>query len=325
MYRGLAGFNVQFDDDDSGDETDPNPEALRLPSGPYDIAMVFQDRVFDRDGFLVYDQLKHDGMLGDTFLVNGVVQPYLRVKRRKYRFRFLNGANARFHELALSSGQPFMQVASEGSLLEFPLARQSILMGMAERVDVVVDFSAYPTGSEIYIENRMQQDDGRGPKQSLARGIPLLKFIVDGPAADPSLLKPNLRHPFPLPPPATQRRFFQFERTNGAWAINGNLWDKDRIVATPRLDDVEIWTLKNGGGGWWHPIHIHLNLFDVLSRNGAPPPAWERAKKDTVVLGPNEQVELRMHFRRFQGRYVFHCHNLEHEDTAMMARFDTMF
>lgn len=324
VYRGLAGFNVQYDDDDSGDETDSHPDALRLPSGPYDVAMVFQDRVFDRDGMLVYDQLAHDGMLGDSYLVNGVVQPFLRVKRRKYRFRFLNGANARFFELALSSGQPFVQVATEGSLLDFPLPRPSILLAMAERVDVVVDFSAYPQGSEIFIENRMLQDDGRGPKQSVARGTPLLKFIVDGPAPDASLVKSRLRHDFPPLPEPTQRRFFQFERRNGAWAINGELWNENRIVATPRLDEVESWTFKNGGGGWWHPIHIHLDLFEIKRRNGAPPPPWERAKKDTVVLGPNEEVELHIRFRTFRGRYVFHCHNIEHEDMAMMARFDTI-
>ena len=325
VYRGLAGFNVQRDDDDSGDETDPSPEALRLPSGAYDIAMVFQDRVFDRDGQLVYDQLAHDGMLGDTFLVNGAVQPFLRVKRRKYRFRFLNGANARFFELALSSGQPLVQVASEGGLLEFPLPRPSILMGMAERVDVIVDFSNYPQGSELYLLNRAEQDDGRGPNRLGGPGTPLLKFIIDGPAEDASLVKPLLRHAFPpVTGPIVQRRLFEFSRSQGAWAINGNLWDPNRIVATPLLEDTEVWTLKNGGGGWWHPIYIHLSLFEILSHNGAPPAPWERCKKETFVLGPNDEVEILVHFRRFRGRYVFHCHNLEHEDMAMMARFDTI-
>jgi len=325
VYRGLAGFNVQLDDEDSGDETDPNPDALRLPSGPYDIGVVFQDRLFDFDGQLLYDQLAHDGFLGDTMLVNGVVQPFLRVKRRKYRFRFLNGANARFFELALSSGQPFVQVATEGGLLERPLERRSILMGMAERVDVIVDFSLYPTGAEIVLENRCRQDDGRGPDGTTSFGTPLLQFIVDGPADDPSVVRPVLRRPAPPSPGfITERRRIELGRTNGAWAINGYLWDPDRVLARPRLGETELWTFRNSSGGWWHPMHVHLNLFDVVSRNGAPPPPWEQAKKDTVVLGPNDEVDVRIRFERYRGRFVFHCHNIEHEDMAMMARFDTV-
>jgi len=325
VYRGLAAFNVQFDGRDSGDETDPDPNALRLPSGAFDVGIVLQDRLFGFDGQLLYDQLAHDGFLGDTMVVNGVVQPFLRVKRRKYRFRFLNGANARFFEIALSTGQPLVQIATEGGLLERPLERRSILIGMAERVEVVVDFSAYPAGSEIVLENRCKQDDGRGPDGTTAFGTPLLKFIVDGPADDPSVVSPMLRSPAPPPmDPIIRRREFEFNRRNGAWAINGYLWDGDRVLADPRLDETETWILRNNSGGWWHPIHIHLTFFDIVRRNGAPPPPHEQARKDTVVLGPNDEVEIRVRFRRYRGRFVFHCHNIEHEDMAMMARFDTV-
>ena len=98
-----------------------------------------------------------------------------------------------------------------------------------------------------------------------------------------------------------------------------------RPVATARLDRGEIWRLRNDSGGWWHPVHIHHEFCRVLSRNGKLPPLDERdgmAKKDTLLLRDNETVEVYVKFRDYVGPWVFHCHNLEHEDMAMMARFD---
>jgi hypothetical protein len=96
----------------------------------------------------------------------------------------------------------------------------------------------------------------------------------------------RLRDPFPPEPFPAVRRSFEFARSHGGWVVDGEFWDVNRIVANLRLNDTELWTLKNGGGGWWHPIHIHLALFLIQKRNGAPPPAHERAFKDTVVLEP---------------------------------------
>ncbi|HEY6195086.1 MAG TPA: multicopper oxidase domain-containing protein [Candidatus Eisenbacteria bacterium] len=325
VYKGLAAFYVRYSDVDPGNENNPGPRGLRLPSGPFDVAFVIQDRVFNGDGSLFYDPAVHDGFLGDTFLVNGAVQPFFRVKRRKYRFRILNGSNARFYELFLSSGQPFVQIATEGGFFESPLTRRSILIAPAERVEIIVDFSAYPQGAQIVLENRLKQDNGRGPDGPAAFPTPLMRFDVDGTAPDASVIPNRLRDPFPTDPfPPRNRRLFEFARSNGGWVVNEQFFDANRSVAQPRLDDVELWTLKNGGGGWWHPIHIHLSLFELLRRNGAPPQPFERAMKDTIVLGPGDEVDLRMQFTDFRGRYVFHCHNLEHEDMAMMARFDTV-
>ena len=128
VYRGLAGFYIYQNELDTGDEA----TGLRLPSnkfkggdvGPFDIGLVIQDRLFDRDGHLVYNSFDHDGFLGDKFLVNGVIQPFLRVARRKYRFRFLDGSNARFYEFFLSSGQSFVQIGSDDKLLPHPLVRR---------------------------------------------------------------------------------------------------------------------------------------------------------------------------------------------------------
>ena len=267
-------------------------------------------------------------MLGDTFLVNGAVQPFLRVKRRKYRFRVLNGSNARFYALGLSTGQPLLQLGTEGGFFEAPLPRDSMLIGVAERVEFILDFTNVPTGTQIVLEDRLHQQDGRGPagdfqNPELREHIPLLRFDVEERVPDASVIPARLRDPFPPDPfPPVQHRHFLFERSQGAWQINGRFFDGNRVDANPRLNDIEIWTLRNGGGGWWHPIHIHLSPFEILRRNGVPPPPWERAMKDMVVLGPNDEVDLRIHPHDYRGRYVMHCHNVEHEDMAMMLRWD---
>lgn len=323
VYRGLAGFFLRFSNRDPGDENDPR--GLRLPSGPYDIGLAIQDKHFGPDGQLVYDSNQHDGFLGDVMVVNGAVQPVLRVKRRKYRFRFLGASNARFFDLYLSTGQPFTQIATEGGLFERPIQRRGILFGPGERHEVIVDFSQYPQGAEIVLENRLEQKSGRGPDGPAAFPTPVMKFIVDGTAPDPSVVPFQLRSPFPADPfPPAVRRRFELGRKNGAWAINGELWDPERVVAQPRLDDVEIWTLRNSSGGWWHPMHIHLALSQILSRNGRRPDPWDQGMRDMVVLGPGDECDVRIQFKTYRGRYVFHCHNVEHEDMAMMARFDSV-
>jgi FtsP/CotA-like multicopper oxidase with cupredoxin domain len=174
------------------------------------------------------------------------------------------------------------------------------------------------------------QNDGRGPTDTLvAPGMPVLRFDVGDAAADPSVLPPPVTA---FDPPdvasAVKTRLFEFNRDNGAWAVNGNFFDLDRVDAAPLVDSAEIWILKNGGGGWNHPIHIHFEEFRILSRNGRKPPLFEQGRKDVANLGPGEEVRVLMKFRDFAGttgfnnQYVMHCHNLVHEDHAMMIRFD---
>src|SRR5262245_50980402 len=164
VYRGLAGFFLHFNSFDTGNENDP-PPALGLPSGKFDIGLVLQDKQFNQDGFLVFDDFDHTGFLGDKFLVNGLIQPFLKVARRKYRFRFLNGSNARFYELFMSNGQPFVAIATDDDLLEHPVTVQSFRIAPAERVEVVIDFSKFKIGDEVFIVNRLEQDDGRKEEQ----------------------------------------------------------------------------------------------------------------------------------------------------------------
>ena len=353
-YRGLAGFVLCVDPLDSLDENDPSPCALKLPSPPYDIPLAIQDKRFAVDtktdtASLVFSTFDHDGFLGDKFLVNGAIQPFLEVKRRKYRFRFLNASNARIYQFFLtnsdpnttSPGQtfPMTQIATEGGLLSRPLLLRSFTIAMAERVEVVIDFSGFPNGTKLYMENRLAQTDGRKPDGLRSRGDLILEFRVVGETVDdPSRVgipdkNGNLfLRPFdPICSALTQGavyRTFEFDRSHGAWTINGQLaGDLETPIATPKLRQPEIWRLVNNSGGWWHPIHIHSEFFRVLTRNGRMPPLIEQdgiSKKDTILLRSNESVEVFLKFKDYVGPFVFHCHNMEHEDMAMMARFDVL-
>ena len=379
VYRGLAGLFLMHDNPvleplaidplgselselsehtrDIGDETlAPTPELphlLQLPSGAFDIPLVLQEKTFGLNGELIYDLFNTDGFLGEQYLVNGKVQPYLAVKRRKYRLRFLNGSNARIYHLFLSDqngrSYPLKQIATEGGLLAKPLIRPNgVLLGNAERIEVVIDFRQFPFPqfSELYIENRLLQDDGRGPNgkfekpELAARGTQILKFKLEDVVSDPSRV-PDVLRPFPeISAPALSHapiRTFVFDRTNGQWAINGQLaGDLSSVIARPKVGVGEIWRLVNKSGGWWHPIHIHHGLLRVLKRNGKLPfdgtgadfgQSVERdglARKDTIVLGPNSEVEVYVLFEDYLGAFTFHCHNMEHEDHQMMARFDVV-
>ena len=330
VYRGLAGFYLVFDELDSGNEL----TGLGLPSGPYDIPLALQDKRFVANGSLVYDTDEEDGFLGDKFLVNGVIQPRLRVKKRKYRFRLLNASNARFYRLYVTkaSGQtfPFDQIATDGGLLAAPIRGiKSFQIAPAERVEIVLDFRQFSTGDTVFLENRLEQDDGRGPDEVVAQGTRIMQLIVEDAVADPSKVPDVLRPCEPIPQSELNRatrRTFEFDRSSG-WTINGRPVHIDHPVARPKENAPEIWHLINKSGGWSHPVHVHLDFMRILRRNGQLPPLAERdgmAKKDTIVLGPNQDAEAFIRFRDFPGRFVFHCHNLEHEDRAMMAVFDVV-
>lgn len=341
VYRGLIGFFLAFDELDADDENLNNGVNLQLPSGEFDVPLALQDKSLNAQGQLAYDAFQHNGFLGDKFLVNGAIQPYWNVKRRKYRLRLLNGCNARFlgMQLRRANGQleTFDLIATEGGLLSAPLRNQNLaFLSPAQREDIVVDFSRYPTGTVLYLENRLRQDDGRGPHGTLTNptllstGTRFLKIVVGAAAPDPSRV-PNVLRPFAAigaaEIAAATRRTFEFKRQGGVWVVNDQPVNLAVPMAIPRVNTPEVWTLKNNGGGWWHPIHIHLEFMHVLKRNGGLPLPNERdgiAKRDIISLGPNDEVEVFFNFRDFPGRWVMHCHTLEHEDAFMMARFDVV-
>jgi FtsP/CotA-like multicopper oxidase with cupredoxin domain len=248
VHKGLAGFYALFSDDialDTGDET----TGLRLPSDEFDIPLMLVDRTFDpTTGQLFFDIFNLDGVLGDRFTVNNKIQPFLEVKKRTYRFRILNASPSRVYELFLSNGQPFITITSDGNLLPTPVTRQSIRLGVAERVTVIIDFTK--VNVPIRLQNRLAQDNGRGPTGTIvAPGAELMEFRpVGNPLPSPPIPSTMLALPSTNVPIA-QRRTWAFERSGGAWVVNGQPFDPTAIRAFIKQNTAEMWTLKSGGGG----------------------------------------------------------------------------
>jgi FtsP/CotA-like multicopper oxidase with cupredoxin domain len=337
VYRGMAGFYLLFDDLDSGDEHDPNPHALRLPSYPYDYPLILQDKRFDANKILTFNPFTPEGVPGDKIAVNGKIEPVLHVARRKYRLRFLNGGPTRFYELYLANAggtasYTFTYIANDGNLLPAPLLNQfKVRLGVAERADIVVDFARFPLGTELYFVNRLLQPDNRGPTTVQVPGTRVLKILVDRNPPEPDVSRvPSLLRPLrPLDAAeiaAAPVRRWVFERTNGMWAVNGQFFDVFSSRAVMHKGSAEVWELVNPSGGWSHPVHIHFEEGRILSRardgSPVPVPAHELGRKDVYVLGPNESMKVLLRFRDFTGKYPMHCHNLVHEDHAMMIRWD---
>ncbi|WP_371926101.1 multicopper oxidase family protein [Pseudomonas sp. LPB0260] len=342
LVRGLSGFYLLFDHIDSGNELDPNPSALRLPSYPYDYPLDFSDRLFDRDGILYWDQVDPEGVLGDKVTVNGRVEPVLRVAARKYRLRLLNGGPSRVYEFYLVDAgdvvQTFTYIANDGNLLPAPLFNQHRLrLSVAERGDIVVDFSRYPIGTELYLVNRLSQSSTRRTEELEAPGLRILKLVVDRypPSQDLSRVPAVLRELPALDSDEIARapvRRWEFDRRNGMWAVNNKFFDPDRSRADIPQGALEVWDLVNKSGGWSHPIHIHLEEARIIAKfeggtdddDEVPVPPHEQGRKDVFVLRPNSRLKVLLRFRDFVGKYVMHCHNLVHEDHAMMVRWDVV-
>ncbi|HEV8129982.1 MAG TPA: multicopper oxidase domain-containing protein [Acidobacteriota bacterium] len=329
VAKGLSAFYLLFDTLDSGDENDPNPAAFRLPSGQYDIPMVLHDRAFDNNGVQLYNVFNTLGVLGDKYTINNAIQPFFQVARRKYRLRFLNGGPSRFYQLALSNGQLFVQVTNDGNMLPEPIAVKTVTLSVAERVDVIVDFSNAKVGDQIYLVNLMEQTDGAGPSgRTLNPPDQMMRFdVVSNDTRDPSQIPDRLRE---LPPidltQVKNERLWKFDYLNGTWLVNGQLFDHGRSDAEIGEGSAEIWTFRNEGTQWSHPIHIHFEEYQILSINGVKPRrgSVDLARKDTVFLGPNDEITIFMRFRGFVGKYVMHCHNVVHEDHTMMIRYDVV-
>jgi FtsP/CotA-like multicopper oxidase with cupredoxin domain len=325
VYRGNAGVYYLFDERDSGDENDTNPLAFRLPSGDFDVPLVFHDRVFDPAGKGYFDLFNLDGIIGDKMTVNGKITPFMRVAKRKYRFRAQNIGTSRFYNFFLSNGQTMTQCSHDGNFLPKPLTVKNFRIAVAQRVDVIIDFSRLADGATLYLVNCQEQKDGRGPTGKIlpvALGTKILKFIVDATIdtkGDPSRIPVKF---YDLPPinraEVVTERTFIFDRTNGGWSVNGKQFDEHVITASPRQGTAEIWNIVNNSGSWMHPVHIHFEEHQQISINGKTPPADEIAREDVIWLGHGESHKIFRRFRDFTGRYPTHCHNVVHEDHAMM-------
>lgn len=301
VYRGLAGLYLLEDEDEA---------ALNLPTGEYDVPLVIQDRLFNTDGSLSYPDMVH-GFIGDTILVNGAPHPHFTVARRKYRLRLLNASNSREYNLTLTPGLPLVQVATDGGLVPSPVPRSTIRVAPAERVEVVVDFSALPLGSQVVLGDSFEQ----------GRLAQVLRFDVSRNAADTSTVPASLLPLETLGRANLTRNFdLSFDERKVMWVINGKGFDPKRVDASPILGSTEIWQFTNLSP-FMHPMHLHLVQFQVLDRQGQAPPAHEIGWKDTVAVQGFERVRVLVKFTGFTGRYVFHCHRLEHEDRDMMGQF----
>ncbi len=324
VWRGLAGFHIIRDEEE---------DALGLPAGVRELPLMIVDRSFDGDGSLLYPAIDptalvevgvsdgfEAGVLGDVTLVNGVPWPVVGVEGARYRLRFLNAANARRYDLRLDPPPPngFVQIGTDGGLLAQPVQHDHIEMAPAQRFDVIVDFSGYQPGTKVTLVN----DFDSGPMGQVMR------FIVGARAEDSSRIPDRLTTIEPLDTTSAGviTRTMRFNsghlnsnnRDRHSWLINGEPFSPDVAAARPALDSVEIWRLVSD---FHHPIHVHLNPFQVLSRGLDGPGPYDIGWKDTIDLRPFENAAIAVRFDGFRGRYVFHCHNLEHEDMAMMSNF----
>lgn len=331
VYKGLVSLYSLFSNDIALD-TDDEKTGLRLPSGQYDVPMIFGDKSFNPfTGELTMDTTNIDGILGDKYTVNGKIQPYFSVAKRKYRFRLLNAGPSRYYEFFLSNGTQFKKITSNsGNLLASVLNASSIRLSPAERTDVIIDFTNVPAGSKIYLQNRLEQKDGRGPTGKIIAPINIVEFRVQpGTVVDNSVIP--TRKMLDLPnklAPVTATRSFDFGTSNGAWVVNGKFFDPNTTTIFPKLNAAEKWTFTSGGG-WGHPAHIHMEEGQILSRNGRTAlVAEDIGRKDVYRIGQGaigttstSKMDVFIQFRDWTGDYPVHCHNVVHEDHAMMAHF----
>ncbi|MBB6240823.1 multicopper oxidase domain-containing protein [Rhodanobacter sp. MP1X3] len=329
IYAGLFGaFNVH----------DADEQALNLPSGDYDLPLILCDRLIARDGQLYYPVSDDPSAPwvsechGNAVLCNGKLYPYFEVEPRRYRLRLINVANTSFFDLSLSHGHAFQQIASDQGLLSAPLERSRIELYPAERAEVIVDFSGMD-GQSLQLR---QQSEG------------ILEFRVrDRGNKDTSVLPAMLRPVARIDPASAvrDRQLALGEQDDASgnamtMLLDGKMWS-DPISEKPRQHTTETWSFVNITGDA-HPIHLHLVRFQIIDRRpfdlfawnahrivkytgpAEVPPPHEAGWKDTVRTDPGMVTRIAMRFDGEPGRYVWHCHFLEHEDNEMMRPYELL-
>jgi spore coat protein A len=329
VYAGLIGAYLV---------RDPEEQALGLPSSECDLPLILCDRLIAKDGQLYYPVSDDPNAPwvsecnGNAILCNGKLYPFMEVEPRRYRLRLVNAANSRFYDLSLSSGQPFQQIASDQGLLAAPVPRQRVELYPAERADVVVDFAGMD-GKTVQLH---QQSEA------------ILEFRVrDRGRRDTSALPPALRAvPRIDPASALRDRVLTLGEQDDAggnpmmMVLGGKHWSAP-ITENPVQNSTEIWSLVNLTGDV-HPVHLHLVRFQVIERRpfdlfawnasktlkytgpAQPPPPHEAGWKDTVRADPGMVTRIIARFEGEPGRYVWHCHLLEHEDNEMMRPYQLL-
>ncbi|MEO5852443.1 MAG: multicopper oxidase domain-containing protein [Nocardioides sp.] len=329
-WRGLQGMFIVDDAKDAG---------LRLPRGRHDLPLLVADRSFTRRNRLTNpfsDDAEHtshhgqmawvgpqappnDATVGSRILVNGRVAPYHRVSATRYRLRLLNGSNFSAYNFSLSDGRPFVQVGTGMGLLPRPVVRQNVLLGPAQRADVVVDFQGEP-GQDVVLSSVPRTDEGTG-----SRSAPIMEFRVRGTAKDPTRIPARLGPVPRLDAPERVSQTWEFglggdADTGSFWSINGKSFEADRVDHEVPLGSTQTWRLRNTSE-MTHYVHIHAEQWHTVTRDGKRPPPEERGLEDTWRLDPGEVIEVAARFADYTGPFMIHCHMLDHEDHGMMATF----
>lgn len=338
-YYGLAGLFLISDDEES---------SLDLPSGDYDVPVVIQDRLFNEDNQLVYggngmmDQMM--GFLGDRVLVNGQPDVTLPVATRPYRLRLHNGSNSRIYKLGWEDGTPMTVIATDGGLLEQSIQKETITLAPAQRIDLWMDFSGREVGSQVRLINLPSAAPGGGA------AFPIMTTQIDYAenisATMPERLPMIHWHNEADAINRLSPRNFTLAMSAGmgmGWTINGRTFEMTNVAQDEvvKLGDLEVWQFANQSGGGRgmmgggmalpHPMHIHGLQFQIIEReiSAAGRAAWDTLSDgfvdegwhDTVLVMPGESVKVLLKFEDFTGLYLYHCHNLEHEDMGMMRNY----
>lgn len=271
--------------------------------------------------------------MGESILLNGVYAPYTEVATRYYRLRILNGSNARVYNLAFSNNADMVIIGNDGGLLKNPIAVKEILLAPGERLDVLVNFRGVSIGTEIFLVSKAFALGGKAQGQHSFR---IMKFKVTATVTDTFAVPSNLSVINSVPANSSVKtRTFEisnamehhgYPMNDGMQMrhrINGKLFNSSRIDENVSANNNEIWVFDNSNGDEPHPMHLHGVFFQVLDRRGgrANLIASENGWKDTVLILPGETVRVIVPFESNTGKFVFHCHNLEHEDDGMMLQY----
>lgn len=326
VFQGLAGMFIIRDQEEA---------ALKLPSDEFELPLVLQDKRITPAGIPYNPSMEEvmAGYMGESILVNGIYKPFTEVATRTYRLRLLNGSNARIYNLALSNQANLTVIGNDGGLLQSPVTVTEILLAPGERLDLLVNFATAAVGETIYLESR--EFAGAGDAQG-KQAFRILQFKITKTATDPFTLPSTLSAiPSITASASVNTRVFAISNAmmhhgvpmnNGMrmrHRINGSLYDGNRIDVVVKANTQETWVFDNSEGDEPHPMHLHGVFFQVVKREGgrAAILASEKGWKDTVLVMPGEVVHIIVPFGAVTGRFVFHCHNLEHEDDGMMLQY----
>ncbi len=324
VWRGLAGMWITEDSTDL---------ALLLPRGERDLPLMLTDRSFDSKNQLTDPFAKleppDDGAQGKHILINGAVLPFHRVSGQRHRLRILNASNFRAYNLFFDASVRLSvaQIATESGLMPKALERDRILVGPGERVELIVDFAAI-RGGEVVLRSVAREDgeDALGSKPYLG---PLMKFrvapdvLADDTAEPQELDLPGLPPWTEAIPPTGDPFEWNISRALGPWLINGKTFSPGRVETRPERGSVVVWRITNNTSVA-HMMHPHHTDWYMLERNGDPPPPHEDCLKETFFLDPFDSILIAGKMSDYTGKYVMHCHMLDHEDHGLMSQFEVV-